>query len=138
MVAVTVSEHDPINHPAHYASHPSKIEAIEIAARLDFCFGNAFKYVFRAGAKTNAIEDLKKAQWYIDRASRNPRYRRPGYVNRKALSFLIYEIYHHEPDDYKAEVLLLICEAACCWGVRERQMKLAVAHSIIGDMQCSD
>ena len=66
---------DNINHPSHYTSHPSGIECIEIAEHHDFCIGNAIKYLWRAGLKSEdgiskkekQIEDLKKAIWYIKR-----------------------------------------------------------------------
>ena len=64
---------DNINHPSHYTSHPSGIECIDIAEHHDFCIGNAIKYLWRAGLKSEdgiskkekQIEDLKKAIWYI-------------------------------------------------------------------------
>ena len=62
-----MSEKDPINHPAHYTSHPSGVECIDIAEHMNFCLGNALKYIWRAGLKGDAVEDLKKARWYIDR-----------------------------------------------------------------------
>ena len=34
---------------------------------MNFCLGNALKYLWRAGLKGDAVEDLKKARWYIDR-----------------------------------------------------------------------
>ena len=58
---------DPVNHPAHYTSHPSKIEVIQITEHMGFCLGNAVKYILRCDLKGNAIEDLKKARWYLDR-----------------------------------------------------------------------
>ena len=58
---------DNVNHPKHYTSHPSGVECIEIAEHMNFCLGNATKYVWRASLKGNQIEDLKKARWYIDR-----------------------------------------------------------------------
>lgn len=58
---------DPIQRPKHYASHPSGIECIQIAEHMGFCLGNAVKYLWRAGLKRDAIEDLKKAIWYIQR-----------------------------------------------------------------------
>lgn len=59
---------DSIN-PDHYKSHPSGIEAIEITEYMNFCLGNALKYIWRADLKHNddGIEDLRKAMWYIDR-----------------------------------------------------------------------
>jgi hypothetical protein len=53
--------------PPHYQAHPSGIECIEITEHMNFCLGNAIKYIWRAGLKNNAIEDLRKARWYIDR-----------------------------------------------------------------------
>lgn len=60
---------DLINHPPHYNFHPSGVEAIEITERLDFCSGNAVKYIWRAGEKNKdkEIQDLKKAIWYLNR-----------------------------------------------------------------------
>jgi len=53
--------------PAHYKSlDPEPIAAIE-GWRLGFCLGNAVKYIARAGRKGDAIEDLRKARWYLDR-----------------------------------------------------------------------
>lgn len=53
--------------PPHYQAHPSGVECIEITEHMNFCLGNAIKYIWRAGLKNNAIEDLRKARWYIDR-----------------------------------------------------------------------
>jgi len=58
---------DQVNHPTHYTSHPSGIEAIQICEHENFCVGNAIKYLFRAGKKGDLIEDLQKAVWYIQR-----------------------------------------------------------------------
>lgn len=60
-------KHDPVNHPSHYTAHPSGIEAIEVTEHMNFCLGNAMKYIWRAGLKLDAIEDLKKAAWYVNR-----------------------------------------------------------------------
>jgi hypothetical protein len=59
---------DPVNHPPHYTEHPSGIECIQVTEHLSFCVGNAIKYLWRADLKhDDAIEDLKKAVWYINR-----------------------------------------------------------------------
>ncbi len=57
---------DNIN-PQHYRSHPSGVECIEVTQHCNFCIGNAIKYLWRAGLKGDAVEDLRKAAWYIDR-----------------------------------------------------------------------
>lgn len=61
-----MKENDPVNHPAHYTSHESGIECIEVTRWMNFNLGNVMKYVWRAGNKGNALEDLKKARWYLD------------------------------------------------------------------------
>jgi hypothetical protein len=58
---------DPVNNPKHYTSHPSGIECVQITEHMGFCLGNAVKYIWRADLKADAIEDLKKARWYIER-----------------------------------------------------------------------
>ncbi|WP_232729998.1 DUF3310 domain-containing protein [Paenibacillus phocaensis] len=65
-------ESDPVNHPPHYTRGGIEcIEAIEAATvGLDgpeaYSTGAAIKYLWRWKWK-NGIEDLKKAQWYLDR-----------------------------------------------------------------------
>lgn len=58
---------DPIDHPAHYLAHPSGVECITITEHMGFNLGNVVKYVWRADLKGDAIEDLKKARWYLTR-----------------------------------------------------------------------
>lgn len=58
---------DMVNHPPHYTSSPSGVECIDVVEHLPFCVGNAIKYLWRAGLKGAAVEDLRKARWYIDR-----------------------------------------------------------------------
>jgi len=61
-------EVDQVNHPVHYTSHPSGIEAIQITRHMNFNIGNAFKYLWRAGLKdeSKTIQDLEKAIFYIN------------------------------------------------------------------------
>lgn len=58
---------DAVNHPKHYTEHPSGIECIQITEHMGFNLGNAMKYIWRADLKEDAIKDLKKAAWYIQR-----------------------------------------------------------------------
>lgn len=65
--------HDPVEHPAHY--NQGGVEAIEaIKAALGhtgfmaYLRGQVMKYVWRCDHKLNTIEDLRKAQWYLNRA----------------------------------------------------------------------
>ena len=64
---------DNVNHPAHYEASTS-IECIEAMELIfdwydvqTFCLCNAFKYIWRYKQK-NGLEDLDKAQWYINHA----------------------------------------------------------------------
>ena len=58
---------DPVNHPAHYKV--GGIETIDFieAKKLNYRLGNVVKYLTRADHKGNKLEDLKKAQWYLER-----------------------------------------------------------------------
>ena len=61
-----------VNHPSHY--NKGNIECIDAMISAygkdtvsHFCICNAFKYIWRYKYK-NGIEDLKKAQWYLNKA----------------------------------------------------------------------
>ena len=59
---------DLVNHPPHYKA--GGIEVIDFieAKDLNFCLGNAVKYISRAGKKaTDPVQDLEKAAWYLKR-----------------------------------------------------------------------
>jgi hypothetical protein len=58
-----------VNHPEHYGGKDDPCEAIKVieAWGLGFNLGNVVKYISRSGKKGSAIEDLKKAQFYLDR-----------------------------------------------------------------------
>ena len=58
---------DPVAHPSHYTRHPSGIECITVTEHMGFNLGNALKYIWRCDLKADAIEDLRKAAWYIER-----------------------------------------------------------------------
>jgi hypothetical protein len=64
------SASDTVDHPAHYNASPSGIETIDVVEHMNFCLGNAVKYIWRAGLKggeAQTINDLEKARWYLDR-----------------------------------------------------------------------
>lgn len=60
---------DPVNHPPHYCQ--GGVECITVLEQLgiarDYCRGNAIKYLWRMADKGKALEDAKKAQWYVNR-----------------------------------------------------------------------
>jgi len=57
---------DLVNNPSHYTSHPSGVEAIEITRWMPYNLGNVIKYVWRADLKENNVQDLEKAQFYLN------------------------------------------------------------------------
>jgi hypothetical protein len=76
-----VGKREAVNHPAHYGGANNPYEAIKVieAWDLDFALGNTVKYISRAGKKytvnknseVHALEDLKKAAWYLQRKINN-------------------------------------------------------------------
>ena len=64
-------EWDMVNEPQHY--RVGEVEAIDyIAQQLgvgvkDYLLGNVHKYLHRHRFKGQALEDLKKAEWYLQR-----------------------------------------------------------------------
>ncbi len=71
----TPNKKEMVNHPDHY--HPGTYEAINVieAWDLNFNLGSAIKYISRCGLKPDAelskkekaLEDLRKAAWYVNR-----------------------------------------------------------------------
>ena len=59
------SDSNSVNRPTHYTSHPSGVECIQVTQHLNFCLGNAMKYIWRCDDKSKPIEDLQKAIWYL-------------------------------------------------------------------------
>lgn len=60
-----------VHHPSHY--NKGKIEVIDAIEDWDLNFseGNVIKYVARHRFKGEPLEDLRKAEWYIQRLIRN-------------------------------------------------------------------
>lgn len=67
-----ISSDDPVNHPSHYTQGSIEcIDAIETSmskeAFVGYLKGNFMKYVWRYKHKNNPVEDLKKANWYLNK-----------------------------------------------------------------------
>ena len=60
---------DNVNHPSYYTYGQIEVSDFIADKNLNFFRGNVVKYVTRAGKKdpSKEVEDLKKAQWYINR-----------------------------------------------------------------------
>lgn len=64
---------DMVNHPQHYKT--GKIECIDCISAVVNMYdgeqaydaGQVIKYLYRAPTKQNFMQDLKKAQWYLNR-----------------------------------------------------------------------
>lgn len=67
MQQVPTKPHHPVSSPSHYTNHPSGVECIKITEHMGFNLGNALKYIWRCDLKKDAIEDLEKAKWYLER-----------------------------------------------------------------------
>jgi hypothetical protein len=61
------ADYEFVNHPKHYNTHKSGVEAIDLCEVLSFNVGSAFKYVYRRDDKLTPVQDLQKAVWYIER-----------------------------------------------------------------------
>lgn len=63
-------ENDPVSHPSHYTN--GSIECIDMIDScgygLDFCLGNAIKYLVRCKLKGATVQDIRKAIWYATHA----------------------------------------------------------------------
>ncbi len=73
IAGATKMTEDNINNPPHYTSSKAQcsacektIECIDVTRHLSFNIGNAIKYLWRCDLKGSSLEDLKKAQWYIN------------------------------------------------------------------------
>jgi hypothetical protein len=70
-MSMALHAEDKVNHPSHYKV--GGIETIDFieAKQLDYHLGNVVKYISRADHKDEKLVNLKKAQWYLNRAVAN-------------------------------------------------------------------
>ena len=55
-----------VNNPIHYNETEIEVIVITDSCELNFCLGNAVKYLLRCGLKhEDIVEDVKKAIWYL-------------------------------------------------------------------------
>ena len=68
VMSMAVYADDKVNSPSHYKV--GGIETIDFieAKQLGYHLGNVIKYISRADYKDDKLENLKKAQWYLNRA----------------------------------------------------------------------
>lgn len=73
MCGYSAEKEDAVNHPKHYKT--GKIECIDCISAIvnmydgeqAYDVGQVIKYLYRAPTKMNFMQDLKKAQWYLNR-----------------------------------------------------------------------
>lgn len=73
MVTDRLNPVNAVDHPPHYTA--GKVEVIDYIEQVASIYdsseapliGNVIKYVSRAPLKGKKLEDLKKAQWYLNR-----------------------------------------------------------------------
>lgn len=76
----TEGTYDPVDRPKHYVEQAATIEPIEVLRFAPFDLGNALKYMIRAGHKDNELQDLKKAEWYLECACETSNVNRDRYI----------------------------------------------------------
>jgi hypothetical protein len=68
---VSPAEWDAVTKPQHY--NTGGIEAIDYIKQqlgdgfIEYCEGNALKYLHRWRYKEHPVQDLRKARWYLDK-----------------------------------------------------------------------
>lgn len=73
MVTDRLNQPDNVNHPPHYNSGAVEVIDYILQVAADYpgeeaaLVGNVIKYVSRAPLKNNKLQDLKKAQWYLNK-----------------------------------------------------------------------
>lgn len=67
-----------VDHPKHY--NIGAIEVIDAIEdwNLNFCLGNAVKYIARCEHKGHKKEDLEKAIWYLKRELQKEEFKAEG------------------------------------------------------------
>jgi hypothetical protein len=93
---------DVVNHPQHYEAESVTItvQPIDLCEQCNFNLGNALKYIFRYEHKGKPVEDLKKAQFYLNRFIEK---HNDSKLNTNSIAF---QLYHDRPflKDWDASV----------------------------------
>lgn len=136
-----------INHPSYY--NTSSFEVIDFIHLLDlnFCLGNAIKYICRAGKKNNdtLVEDLKKALWYLQEEIDSSYNFKKLEMNENKVN-LITQIFY-ESQNFKKELEDFLCECIywigksvlyneqehidnLCFAISELKVAISIAEEI--------
>lgn len=101
-----------VDHPKHYNSHPSGIEAIDVAEGMTFNIGNILKYLWRMGHKDAQSIDMKKAIWYARREIDLRKRIKKDPLNEDMSVGMMKFVVNQETDPFRKEVLNLVWGAA--------------------------
>lgn len=109
-----------LDHPRHYTSHPSGVEAMEIVEHMPPLLAAAFKYWYRRKFKGSEIMDLGKMERYIKRELANRKAGRlpPAPIKkfldreRSKLAGYLWIAAKDKKDTYSLEQALLIVKRA--------------------------
>jgi hypothetical protein len=113
-----------VDHPQHYTSHPSGVEAVEITEWLSFNLGNCVKYLLRREHKGHERQDMEKALWY---ARREKARSRPEPVAPAPFDLIhkVTRVVSAEPDQDVGRAIGLFALAA--WsGSGERDLQMSI------------
>ena len=101
-VPMYAPQSDVVNHPKHYEAESVTItvQPIDLCELCNFNLGNALKYIFRYEHKGKPVEDLKKAQFYLNRFIEK---HNDSKLNTNSIAF---QLYHDRPflKDWDASV----------------------------------
>lgn len=114
-----MTNNDSVHNPSHYAKNgifPG--ECIDYARQLNGVDFNAFKYIWRHLDKDNPIQDLDKANWYLDYAIHHSGEFNESIPSQDTIDFLAQETYSSKSETDKDKYFMC--------------MKLALSHIFKG------
>lgn len=100
-----MSTGDQVNAPAHYTSHPSGIEVIELTRHMPFGPGNALKYVLRRDHKDDPVTNLLKAEFYLNDSIRHG----ITYPVHEVMAQRAANMIDAEPNGYVQKIVFHLC-----------------------------
>ncbi|MDE2344429.1 MAG: DUF3310 domain-containing protein [Betaproteobacteria bacterium] len=95
---------DEVHNPKHYTSHGSGVECIELVENLQFCVGNAVKYLWRKDLKGKHDQDKDKSIWYLQREIQRVN-------NHQIVVRRFHDYVKKHPGDVAAAIILKIATA---------------------------
>lgn len=96
--------------PGHYKH--SSVECWEFAGSMGFLLGSATKYLYRAGHKDDAAQDIGKAKMFIDREAYERLMDEGTYTQPSARASRAFERWYAEEDgSLRGEIVKVLWEA---------------------------